>query len=166
MLSNCPETDVLWVSSILSEYSAQTLNCSQYCFAYHCVPISNILLLVPFTPFSFPLQGHIYCLIPDSISKISRDSSGAVGWWICPSEAFDWFRWMLFVMCLQPWLGRQCLQVGHEEWERSHLSIHPMWKPWLQLGNTLISSPSTNSPKQIAQPVVIHNPGRCPIDFP
>ncbi|KAH0711750.1 hypothetical protein KY289_007709 [Solanum tuberosum] len=44
---------------------------------------------------------------------------------------------------------RQCLQVGQEECELSHLSIHRTWNPWLHLGKTLTFSPATNSDKQM-----------------
>ncbi|KAG5575240.1 hypothetical protein H5410_055374 [Solanum commersonii] len=44
---------------------------------------------------------------------------------------------------------RQCLQVGQEECELSHLSIHRTWNPWLHLGKTLTLSPATNSDKQM-----------------
>ena len=37
-----------------------------------------------------------------------------------------------------------------EEWDPSnHLSMHSRWNTWLHPGNTLISSPSTNSPKHM-----------------
>lgn len=49
--------------------------------------------------------------------------------------------------------SNDCLQVGHDECDSSHVSIHLTWKPWLHLGNTLTFSPSMNSPRQIGQSV-------------
>eukprot|EP01018_Ginkgo_biloba_P028858 Gb_14776 [translate_table: standard] len=56
---------------------------------------------------------------------------------------------------------RQCLQVGHEECERSHVSMHWIWKRWLHLGSTLIFSPSANSVKQMGQSVLATWGGSC-----
>ncbi|KAK2988201.1 hypothetical protein RJ640_020683 [Escallonia rubra] len=47
--------------------------------------------------------------------------------------------------------SRICRQDGHEEWDPSHVSIQPTWNPWPHCGNTLISSPTINSARQMAQ---------------
>lgn len=52
---------------------------------------------------------------------------------------------------------RQCLQVGQEECELSHLSMHRTWKPWWHLGRTLTRSPGAKSDRQMAHSV--SNPG-------
>lgn len=46
-----------------------------------------------------------------------------------------------------------CRHDGHDEWDPSHVSMHPTWNPCPHCGNTLNSSPSMNSVKQIAQSV-------------
>jgi hypothetical protein len=47
--------------------------------------------------------------------------------------------------------GRQLpRQVGQEEWEENHVSMHCAWNPCLHLPSTRISSPSMNSDKQMA----------------
>lgn len=40
----------------------------------------------------------------------------------------------------------QALQRGQFEWDRSHVSMHETWKPWVQLRRSL-----SHSPKQMAQ---------------
>lgn len=49
--------------------------------------------------------------------------------------------------------SNDCRQVGHEECESSHVSIHFTWKLWWHFGRTRTSSPSPNSPRQIGQSV-------------
>lgn len=44
-------------------------------------------------------------------------------------------------------------QFGHDEWDKSQVSIHLTWKPWLHLGKTRTFSPSSNSPKHIGHSV-------------
>lgn len=53
---------------------------------------------------------------------------------------------------LQVWI-RQCLQVGHEECEFSHLSMHRTWKPWWHVGSTLTFSPVAKSERQMTHSV-------------
>lgn len=48
-------------------------------------------------------------------------------------------------------VARFCLHEGHEEWELSHVSMHPTWNPCPHCGSTRISSPSAYSARQITQ---------------
>lgn len=48
---------------------------------------------------------------------------------------------------------RDWRQVGQEECEMSHVSMHPTWNPWWHWGRTRTFSPSSNSPRQIGHSV-------------
>lgn len=49
--------------------------------------------------------------------------------------------------------SKEWRQVGHDECDMSHVSMHLTWKPWLHLGRTRTFSPSMNSPRQMGQSV-------------
>ncbi|KAH0914140.1 hypothetical protein HID58_028586 [Brassica napus] len=53
---------------------------------------------------------------------------------------------------------RQCLHVGHDECELSHLSIHRTWNPWWHVGSSFTRSSDTNSERHMTHSV--SRPGR------
>ncbi|KAF8404417.1 hypothetical protein HHK36_009302 [Tetracentron sinense] len=48
---------------------------------------------------------------------------------------------------------KQFLQVGHDECDISHLSMHRTWNPWLHLGKILIRLPGQNSERHMTHSV-------------
>jgi hypothetical protein len=69
----------------------------------------------------------------------------------------DVLAWLQPAIFLQVSI-RQCLHVGQDEWELSHLSMHLTWNPWLHLGRSRTCSPGVNSERQITH--CVSRPGR------
>lgn len=68
------------------------------------------------------------------------------------STSWPWFDTAAAAVCCCC-SSRECRQFGHDEWDRSQVSMHLTWNPWLHFGSTLTFSPSTNSPKHIGHSV-------------
>jgi len=121
---------------------------------------------------------YIYIYIYKEKKKEKRKKEGEVGgifavqdltypmksWWStaiatspCPSGiGFEWFRIPASASPaseLVGWSSNDCRQVGHDECDANHGSMHLRWKPWLHFGSTLTFSPSSNSPRQMGQSV-------------
>lgn len=82
----------------------------------------------------------------------------------CPSDAFAMCRIPASESPASVLVGcssNDWRQVGHDERDTNHLSMHLTWNPWLHLGSTLTFSPSANSPRQIGHSVAgIPSPDR------
>ena len=102
-------------------------------------------------------QGTLDCCYLTAVSSERMD---------CKCASLSWKRLSLLKFCSNAYEDRnsrlagrswwtRALHSGQLEWDWNYVSMQVTWKPWEQFGRCFSHSPSSNSPRQMAQSVLI-----------